>query len=106
MLQASSSRNVAAFFAVVFSTVLFVISASAAAREQTAYTFNRTDGDGYGAGLKVDANGNIWGISTSGGTYGYGNVFRLSRDASGHFTETVIWNFTSGNDGGFPGDDA
>jgi uncharacterized repeat protein (TIGR03803 family) len=49
-------------------------------------------------GLTQDAAGNLYGGATVGGAYGSGAVFKLS--ASG--TETILYSFTGGADGGFP----
>lgn len=84
----------------------FTTTAPGASATETSYAFNSTDGNGYRAGLRIDANGNIWGTSLFGGTYGYGNVFELSHDANGQWTETVLYNFTNGPDGGNPADDS
>lgn len=40
----------------------------------------------------MDSSGNLYGTTTSGGTYGYGTVFELSPSGSS-WTESVIWNF-------------
>jgi len=98
------SGLIASVFAAIFLTIVLGSTASAAIREK-AYAFNGTDGTGYRAGLRLDATGNLWGTSPFGGVYGYGNVFELTRDTKGHLTETVLYSFTNGNDGGYPVDD-
>ena len=50
------------------------------------------------AGLIVDAAGNFYGTTYSGGANGDGTVFELAPDG----TETVVHAFTGGNDGGNP----
>jgi uncharacterized repeat protein (TIGR03803 family) len=49
--------------------------------------------------LLFDSAGNLYGTTSAGGTRGYGTVFEL---ASGSWTETILHNFTSGNDGWQP----
>jgi len=98
------SGLIASVFAAIFLTIVLGSTASAAIREK-AYAFNGTDGTGYRAGLRLDATGNLWCTSPFGGVYGYGNVFELTRDTKGHLTETVLYSFTNGNDGGYPVDD-
>jgi len=65
------------------------------------YSFTATAGDGalpY-AGLVLDAQGNLYGTTCCGGTYGYGTVFKL--DTTGK--ETVLHSFpATGGDGAYP----
>ncbi len=57
--------------------------------------------------LAFDQAGNIYGTTGNGGSgtgcesYGCGVVFKLTRSGSG-WTESVLWNFTGGNDGAGP----
>jgi uncharacterized repeat protein (TIGR03803 family) len=46
----------------------------------------------------IDSTGAIYGTADSGGLYGYGNIFKLSA-ANGKWKETVLHEFTKGNDG-------
>jgi uncharacterized repeat protein (TIGR03803 family) len=69
----------------------------------TLYAFaSGADGAGPQAGLIQDKAGNFYGTTRSGGgsgcTYGCGTVFRLAPDGS----ETVLYAFTGGSDGGEP----
>jgi uncharacterized repeat protein (TIGR03803 family) len=79
-----------------------VIVASSAARAQTfsvVHSFTGgSDGAGPLAGLVIDRSGNLYGTSSSGGSFGSGTVFKV--DSSGH--ETALYNFTGGADGGSP----
>jgi len=50
------------------------------------------------AGVILDSAGNLYGATTSGGTYNAGIVYKI--DKSG--TETVLYSFTGGSDGGAP----
>jgi len=66
---------------------------------------NFADG-AYPSNIVLDAAGNIYGATANGGPYevpfqnlGYGLVYKL--DTSG--TETVLYNFTGGTDGEYPG---
>jgi uncharacterized repeat protein (TIGR03803 family) len=58
------------------------------------------DGSGPGAGLTIDANGNLYGMTPTGGTYGLGVIFELSPLQNGAYALTVIHTFTGGSDGG------
>ena len=69
-------------------------------RETILHSFDSsTDGGFPFAGLVRDAAGNLYGTTQIGGTSGSGVVFRL--DAA-TYTETVLYNFTGGSDGGLP----
>jgi uncharacterized repeat protein (TIGR03803 family) len=57
------------------------------------------DGYGPGAGLTVDANGRLYGMTPTGGAYGLGVIYQL-RHGSGGWGFRVIHTFTGGNDGG------
>ena len=46
--------------------------------------------------------GNLYGTSGSGGAYGQGAVFELT-PSNGGWTETILYSFTGGSDGGGPG---
>ena len=63
------------------------------------------DGYGPGAGVTVDRHGNIYGMTPTGGAYGFGIVYLLQPNGSGPYVERVIHTFTGGADGlgGSPG---
>jgi uncharacterized repeat protein (TIGR03803 family) len=56
----------------------------------------------YGSGVTFDAAGNLYGMTESGGAYGFGTVFELVAGANGTWTEKVLHSFTSTNDGSLP----
>lgn len=64
------------------------------------------DGGSPYAGLAIDREGNLYGTTAFGGTcpfaFGCGVVFKLSPTSSGPWTETVLYAFQAGNDGGVP----
>jgi uncharacterized repeat protein (TIGR03803 family) len=64
---------------------------------------NCTDGAYPEAGLTQDAAGNLYGTTSSGGA-NQGTVFKLAPPAQqgGVWTETVLYSFTGGTDGGQP----
>ena len=75
------------------------------ATEQPIYMFQGGTGGALPAsGLVTDANGNLFGTTTAGGTGGYGTVFELSPPAQGatQWTQTVLYAFTGAADGGVP----
>jgi hypothetical protein len=60
-------------------------------------------GDGaypYG-GLAIDASGALYGTANYGGSFGYGNVYKLTL-VNGKWQEAVLHQFTNGNDGAHP----
>ncbi|MGC9949501.1 MAG: choice-of-anchor tandem repeat GloVer-containing protein [Bryobacteraceae bacterium] len=70
-----------------------------AGRATVLYGFTGgADGGRSQAGVILDANGNIYGTTTAGGTAGQGVVFEI--DAAGQ--ETVLHSFTGAADGGDP----
>jgi len=66
-----------------------------------SFTGGADGGDPLYGDLAFDQAGNIYGTTAAGGSSGGGVVFKLARSGSG-WTESVIWNFTNGNDGGAP----
>ena len=73
--------------------------------QTTLYAFTGgNDGGNPQAGLVADSQGNLYGTTYAGGANGEGVVFQLSPPKKGGttWTETVLWTFTGGNDGGEP----
>jgi uncharacterized repeat protein (TIGR03803 family) len=59
-------------------------------------------GDGANPnGLVFDAKGNLYGTTVGGGTDNPGTIFRLTPTSHG-WKETILYNFTAGNDGAYP----
>jgi len=65
--------------------------------ETTLYTFpgDGSEGCGVQAGVILDAAGNLYGATITGGAYGSGTVFELS-PSNGSYTFNVIYAFPSG----------
>ena len=66
------------------------------------FTNNGTDGYAPPNGVVVDAHGNIYGTTQSGGLHGNGIAFELKPTVGGPWTETVLHNFRytfNGSDG-------
>ena len=57
------------------------------------------DGSGPGAGLSFDHQGNLYGMTPTGGAFGLGVIYKLSPDGTGNWSQTVIHAFTGGDDG-------
>src|SRR5271157_693209 len=64
----------------IFAVTLSVTNtwASVHWKETVLQNFNGTNGSGPQSGLIFDTAGNLYGTTTSGGTYNYGTVFELS----------------------------
>jgi uncharacterized repeat protein (TIGR03803 family) len=59
------------------------------------------DGCQSRASLVLDAEGNVYGTTATGGAYGQGTVFELIPAANGNWTEKVLHSFGQGTDGQF-----
>jgi uncharacterized repeat protein (TIGR03803 family) len=57
------------------------------------------DGSGPGARVAVDPQGNVYGMTPTGGAFGLGTIYQLHPGASGNYTFKVIHSFTGGTDG-------
>jgi len=52
--------------------------------------------------LISDKAGNLYGTTSNQGFWGYGAVFELTLHSDGTWTETTLYAFTGGSDGGTP----
>jgi uncharacterized repeat protein (TIGR03803 family) len=96
----------------VASILIGLCATSLAQTETVLYSFTgSSDGSVPNAGLVADSAGNYYGTAFSGGSFvgagcafdGCGVVYRLSPNGSGGWTQTVLYTFTGGTDGGDPG---
>jgi len=70
--------------------------------ENTLHVFmGSPDGSTPYNAVILDEQGNIYGPTSLGGSYGYGTIFQLTPSGPG-WTETMLYNFTGGSDGGQP----
>ena len=60
---------------------------------------NGTDGSYPYSGVVLDADGNLYGTTFSGGVYNAGTVFQLAPSGNGNWTETVLHSFGKNKDG-------
>jgi uncharacterized repeat protein (TIGR03803 family) len=61
------------------------------------------DGREPAAGVVFDADGNLWGTTTSGGQNLYwGTIFEMVPSANGEWAESVLYSFDNGPEGGQP----
>jgi len=61
-----------------------------------------TDGRHPWGNLAIDGNGNLYGLTTYGGTHSAGTLYELSPREDGGYSETVLHSFGDGMDGAFP----
>ncbi len=77
-----------------------VFKVDTAGHETVLHTFelSETDGGGPTGGVIRDAYGNLYGTTTSGGTFGDGTVYKISSSR----TFSILYSFSSGPDGFYP----
>jgi len=97
-----SRRSSGSAFAVVALLIVSLTGLPAsAATEKVLHSFSAFPHGDYPAGLVADSNGILYGTA-QGGSYNEGIVYRLVPDSNGNVTQTVLYNFTGGLDGGYP----
>ena len=79
--------------------LLVLASSTASAKETRVHEF---PGGIDPVGLVADRAGNLYGTTGSDGFYGRGTVFQVRPSAGGVWTESAIYSFTGGSDGGNP----
>jgi uncharacterized repeat protein (TIGR03803 family) len=81
------------------------VSGSGAWTESVLYAFTGGNDGGFPhSSVAFDAAGALYGTTMSGGASGSGVVYRLTppRSGGGAWTQSVLYSFTGGNDGGDP----
>ncbi len=73
-------------------------------KQTVLYSFTCGDDGGYTdwGRLTFDAAGNLYGVTVFCGKYGQGTVFKLTPNPDGTWTESVVHQFTGGEDGTQP----
>jgi uncharacterized repeat protein (TIGR03803 family) len=73
-------------------------------KEHMLHRFARFTNDGQlpMAGVVMDAAGNLYGTTYEGGKYQTGTIYKLSRDKTGQWKETILFHFPRVEDGGGP----
>jgi len=109
MKQKTNSKPMTQVVSRIGAIVALVLSVTASlwGGENTVFTFNGNNGANPNGTMVMDAAGNLYGVTTTGGLANcFGNtcgvVFKLTLSSSGHWTETVLHKFTGGSDGYFP----
>ena len=95
--------------ALAVTTVTLIIAlilapgAWAASKYKVLYKFTGgADGSQPYAGLIFDTSGNLYSTTPQGGASGNGNVFKLTKNSDGSWTESVLYSFAGGTDGATP----
>jgi uncharacterized repeat protein (TIGR03803 family) len=79
-----------------------IFEITTAGKHEVLYSFGGgTDGTVPVAGVTLDATGSLYGATSTGGSSGYGTIFKLTPSQSG-WTESILYEFQMQNDGGTP----
>ena len=70
--------------------------------ESVLHSFSGSDGATPFSGVLFDSSGNLYGTTTAGGTGNAGTVFKMTYSSGSGWTESVLYSFLNGNDGGYP----
>lgn len=102
-LQGGKNNRLYCYYGAVFDgSCGIVFKVAPNGTETVLYAFcqsaNCTDGANPYAGLIMDGNQNLYGTTFEGGAYGKGAVFEVTPSGS----ETILYSFTGGPDGGLP----
>lgn len=81
---------------------MLVANSSALTREKILYQFaGGNGGDNPEYGLVFDSQGNAYGTTYYGGTYGWGTIFRLEKSKHG-WIQHLLYSFQGNSDGSYP----
>lgn len=70
--------------------------------ETVLYSFQvGADASNPSGPVVFDSAGNLWGVGMD-GQFGHGAIFKLAPSGGGNWTESVVYSFTGGADGGLP----
>jgi len=83
--------------AVATIAITLVASSWAASKEKVLLSFQGPNGGNPTAGLVPDAEGNLYGTAADGGAFGFGNVFKLTHNQNGTWTQAVLYSFQGDN---------
>jgi uncharacterized repeat protein (TIGR03803 family) len=107
MKAKKTTRVIPGSFVLVLLVLIVSSAAMASSKEKVIYNFtNGADGGFPMSGLIADSSGNLYGLTSSGGAYGWGTVFELTPNQKGGWNYNVIYSFTGGRDGGTPAESA
>jgi uncharacterized repeat protein (TIGR03803 family) len=85
-----------------FGTVFELVHGSGGWTPALVYSFaGGNDGSAPLSGVTLDSAGNLYGTTSTGGPFNQGTVYKVAPSGSG-WTESVLYGFTGGSDGGGP----
>jgi uncharacterized repeat protein (TIGR03803 family) len=90
------------YFCGAATFALLVLAISPAAWAVTETRIHEFNGGADPTGLVADNAGNLYGTTGSDGFYRFGTVFQVRPSPYGIWTESTIYSFTGGSDGGAP----
>jgi len=96
------SKSLRTNAALILTMLMLVPVAGAAGNYKVLHSFTCADGRQPMGRLLLDGAGNLYGMTTYGGALGEGTVFELTPGQNGTWTESVLYSFTGGTDGGAP----
>jgi hypothetical protein len=99
MFRVFSPSSVFRIFVVLCFLALGLTSTATAVTETVLHQFVSQSRGAFPESLAADAQGNMYGMTQDGGMYGYGSVFKLSKNSSGKWNQTVLHSFTGLTDG-------
>jgi uncharacterized repeat protein (TIGR03803 family) len=93
----------AALMIVIVLTLVLAPAAGAAGKYKVLYAFHGSDGDYPEASLIFDPAGNLYGTTLFGGANNVGTIFKLTRNADGSWTESVLHSFAGSDSPSYAG---
>jgi uncharacterized repeat protein (TIGR03803 family) len=100
-MSRATTIRFSALLAIFLATTLHAISADAAV-EKLLHRFAPFGRGEFPLGLIADSSGNFFGTAQSGGAFNQGVVYKISPNAQGGWTNTVIYSFRGNGDGQYP----
>jgi hypothetical protein len=82
-------------------TMMLPAAAAPASQYKVLHRFTGPDGSHPFGGLVFDAAGNLYGTTKDGGSLSAGTAFKLTPNADGSWTESVLYSFCTGCGGGY-----
>ena len=97
MRQQRSCATMSGVSMVLAVALVLPMGSWAASKYKVLHKFTGQDGQHPYAGLIFDAKGNLYGTTRDGGSNSSGTVFKLTPNANGSWTESVLYSFCSLN---------
>jgi uncharacterized repeat protein (TIGR03803 family) len=85
----------------VYGTVFELSPSAGGYTEKIIHYFLNPSSGAYPGPVVFDSHGNLYGVTSQGGQYNYGTIYRLTLSGS-HWLESAVHNFTGNQDGAYP----